>query len=209
MALIPVAWRAVAWWMLLPSVSAAATSIEPLLLERIAVGLTQAPVLRAEFTQTKTIAALTRPLVTSGHMVYVRQQGVLWRIEQPYRVTYALTDSGVSEIGADGARRQTMGQGTGLQNLSRIFRALFEPDFKALEQYFTPAARGEAARWEMTLTPRTTLRQVFNTVHLQGGRFVEQVRFEESNGDTMTIRFRQLREAVALDGEERRALRRE
>jgi hypothetical protein len=204
MALKSAVW--VVWALLVPS---PAVWAEAPLRERIAAGLGRTAVLRAEFTQTKTVAALTRPLVTAGSMVYARQHGVLWRIEQPYRVTYALTDAGVSEIDAAGVRRPALGEGPGLQHLSRIFRALFEPDFKALERYFTVDAAGNAGRWQMTLTPGPALRRVFRGVHLQGGRFVEQVSFDEANGDTLVIRFHNLREATGLDGEELNALRRE
>ena len=36
-------------------------------------------VIQAEFFQTKTLRALKRPLRTSGRLVFVRGQGVLWR----------------------------------------------------------------------------------------------------------------------------------
>jgi outer membrane lipoprotein-sorting protein len=187
----------------------ALSAADDTLLERIAAGLGRPAVLHAEFTQTKTVAALTRPIVTSGRFVYARQQGVSWKIERPYRATYLLTDVGVTELDASGAPVRSADQGPALHHVSRIFRALLEPDFQTLDQYFVPTARGEASRWELTLAPRGPLRQVFKSVRVRGGRFVEALTLDESNGDTMEIRFAAMREAVALEGDELRVRRRE
>jgi outer membrane lipoprotein-sorting protein len=174
---------------------------------QIVAGVSRAPVLRAEFTQTKTIAALTRPLVTTGGFSYVRGAGLLWRIDQPYRATYVLNERGIVEVDSAGVARAGAGQGAGLQHVSRIFRALFEPDIALLEQYFTTVANGNAERWELTLTPRqSALRQAFKIVHVRGGRFVEEVAFDEANGDTTRLRFRDTREAAAPGDEEKRLL---
>lgn len=178
-------------------------------LAQIAANLSRPTVLRSDFTQTKTVAAMTRPIVTSGKFVYAREQGILWKIEQPYRVTYALSEKGAAEVDANGVAVRAANQSQGLQHVGRIFRALFEADFAALGQYFVPTVSGSANRWELTLAPRGPLRQVFKNVRVRGARFVEEVNFDEANGDTMMIRFLNIREAGALDGDELRAHRRE
>jgi len=179
------------------------------LLSNIAAGLGRSAVLRAEFTQTKKVAALTRPLESSGRLVYARERGIVWKIERPYRVTYLLNDAGVVELDASGAVSSSAGQGPGWQHVSRIFRSLFAADLTALDQYFVAAARGEPAHWEIVLDPRPALKPIFQNVVVKGGRFVEQVNFAESNGDTMTIRFVNIREAATLDTNEFDARRRE
>jgi outer membrane lipoprotein-sorting protein len=190
---------------LLPTAAAA----EEPLLAQIAASLSRPAVLRAEFTQTKTVAALTRPLETSGRFIYARERGILWKIELPYRVTYVLDDAGVAELDASGAVSASSGQGPGWRHVSRIFRALFAADFQALDQYFVATARGDPAHWEIALDPRPALKPIFQKVHVRGGRFVDQVSFAETNGDTMTIRFRDIREAAALEAGEFNARRRE
>lgn len=193
--------------LLAPLAAFPAPSDDPVL-ARIAANLSRPAVLRSDFTQTKTVAAMTRPIVTSGKFVYAREQGILWKIEQPYRVTYALSEKGVVEVGANGTATRPY-QSQGLQHVGRIFRALFEADFEALGQYFVPTVTGSPERWDLTLAPRGPLRQVFEHVRVRGARFVEEVNFDEANGDTMTIRFLNIREAGALEGDELRAHRRE
>ncbi|MEI7614125.1 MAG: outer membrane lipoprotein carrier protein LolA, partial [Betaproteobacteria bacterium] len=79
---------------------------EPELLSRISAQVEQYPVVRADFVQTKKMAALKRPLITSGRLVYSRQHGVLWQIEQPFRMNYILGEERIVEVGSDGSRRE-------------------------------------------------------------------------------------------------------
>ena len=72
------------------------------LLARIAAQLEKHEVVHAEFTQSKQISGLRRPLQTGGQLVFARQHGVLWKIEQPYKVSYILSEDKVVEIAADG-----------------------------------------------------------------------------------------------------------
>jgi hypothetical protein len=58
--------------------SAITTPANPLL-ERITSQIGQQPLLRATFTQTKTMAALKRPLQSTGSLVYAKDAGVWWQ----------------------------------------------------------------------------------------------------------------------------------
>jgi outer membrane lipoprotein-sorting protein len=186
------------------SMSASATKTLP---SEIMTGLSHATVLRAEFTQTKTIPALTRPLVTSGRFTYAREQGLLWRIERPYKTTFSLGSNGIVELDAAGnPRRQSVDQSPGLQHVSRIFNALFELDLATLEKYFSVAVTGDASRWSMVLTPQSALKKAFKTISVRGGRFVEEVTMDEANGDVTVLRFRNTGEAQTVTDEERRLL---
>ena len=46
--------------------------------------LSRAPIVCGAFTQTKSLKALTRPLVSSGRVVFVSGKGVLWRVISPF-----------------------------------------------------------------------------------------------------------------------------
>jgi hypothetical protein len=172
---------------------------------RIAAAMSRANVLRARFVQTKTIPALTRPVVMTGRFVYARGTGVIWNIERPYPVRYLLDERGVTEISKDGTALPRAGAGE-MQHVGRILRALLEPDLEVLSRYFVPTVEGTAARWSLTLLPRPVLRQAFKDVRVRGARFVEQVVLNEANGDVTVIEFRQTQEAAVLGEPERRAL---
>ena len=159
---------------------------------------------RAEFTQSKQMAAMKRPLVTSGRLVYSRQHGVLWQIEQPFRMSYLLGDERIVEIGADGVRRERgLRDVPGLAQVGRVFRALLGANTAALREYFDTTVHGDPARWEIELKPRQPqLAQFLTGLQLSGGRFVDNIRIAEAGGDATQIRLRNAQGASALNDAE-------
>jgi hypothetical protein len=165
---------------------------EPDMLARIASQIEQYPVVRAEFVQTKQMAALKRPLITTGHLTFSRQHGVLWQIEQPYRMSYILGEERIVEIGSDGVRRERgLREVPGLAQVGRVFRALLGANTAALQEYFDVAVQGDAGKWEIALKPhQAQLAQFLTGMQLSGARFVEAIRIDEIGGDSTQIRLR-------------------
>jgi outer membrane lipoprotein-sorting protein len=179
--------------------------------ERIATTLgarlEQFPVVRADFVQTKEMAAFKKPLVTRGRLVFARQHGVLWQIEQPLKLTYVLQEGRMAEIGEDGvAQVRTAQDVPGIAQVGRIFRGLLGGQAKALADIFDATGSGDPERaWTLALTPRSPqVAQFIRRITLTGGKQVDSIRIEEGNGDNATIRFRHTGEARELSAEERR-----
>ncbi len=165
--------------------------------------------LRAEFVQTKQMAALKRPLVINGHVLVSRTDGLLWVIDRPYRVTYVVRPQGIVEIGADGRRNvRTARDVPGLAQVGRVFQALLAADAAALGEYFDTSARGESGgHWQLDLTPRQPqVAQFIRALRIEGGDYVDSVRLEEGGGDSTRIEFRNSRSGGALTAEERRLM---
>lgn len=169
-------------------------------LTRIGAQIEQYPIVRAEFIQTKQMAAMKRPLITSGRLVYSRRHGVLWQIEQPYRIGYVLGEEKIVEIGADGIRKERgLREVPGLAQVGRIFRAMLGANAAALRESFNVAVQGDAGKWEIELKPRQSqLAQFLTGLQLSGGHFVETIRIGEAGGDTAHIRFYNTQGAFAL-----------
>jgi len=178
----------------------------------IGAQIEQHAVVRADFTQSKQMAALKRPLLTSGHLVFSRRHGVLWQIEQPYRMSYVLGEDRIVEIAADGTRRERgLREVPGLAQVGRVFRALLGANTVALREVFNANVRGDASKWEIELKPRQPqLAQFLSGLTLSGGSFVDSIRINEAggsesggegggerNGDTTLIRFRNSHAAEA------------
>jgi outer membrane lipoprotein-sorting protein len=72
------------------------------LVSQVASRLGQIKGVRAQFTQTQTLSAMKQPLVSTGTLVFYRERGVIWRIDTPYKATYVIGDTGVSEVDANG-----------------------------------------------------------------------------------------------------------
>lgn len=174
---------------------------EPDQLTRIGNQIQQHAVIRAEFTQSKQMAALKRPLVTSGHLVFSRQLGVLWQIEQPYRISYVLGEERIVEIAADGTRRERgLREVPGLAQVGRVFRALLSANTAMLGDIFDIDVHGDPAiQWGLELKPRQAqLAQFLSALKLSGGRFVDTIDITEGSGDLTRIRFRNPRSAQEI-----------
>jgi hypothetical protein len=164
------------------------------------------PEVRMEFVQTRTIVGLAKPIVTRGRLFLWHKQGVLWQVEQPYRVSYAVGQDVITEIAADGTRTvRTERDAPAAARISRAVRAAVGGDASALNGWFETEARLDGARWQLTLTPRQTqLARQIKTIRLGGGEFLEDVRIDAVNGDETRIEFRN-HQAGAPTEQERRA----
>jgi hypothetical protein len=165
----------------------------------------QHPVLRAEFVQEKQMAAFKKPLVTRGRLVFVRGEGVAWKIEAPLKLIYILTDNRIVEIGEDGkANIRNAKDVPGIAQVGRVFRALLGAQTSAIADIFTTTPDGPPEAWRMTLTPKPgPLTQFMRQIQLAGGRYVERIVIEETNGDKTVIAFRNTSEHDSPSAEER------
>jgi hypothetical protein len=172
----------------------------------IAIGkqIEQHHVVRAEFTQTKQMADLKRPLITRGKLVYSRDHGVLWQIEQPYRISYVLGEEKIVEISAHGIRKErSMRDIPGLAQIGRVFRAMLSANTATLKSYFDTSVQGDTSQWAIQLTPQQAqLKQFLTQLKLQGSHFVEAIDIDENNGDRTTIRFTDSQAATTPSPEE-------
>jgi outer membrane lipoprotein-sorting protein len=162
------------------------------LVSQITTRLAQAKGVRAQFTQTQTLAAMKQPLVSTGSLVFFRDRGVIWQIDTPYKATYVITDSGVNEVSASGQRTSTnSGNGVrGVAQVSRMMRAMLGGDLSALYAQFDVHADGTPAQWRMQLTPnQPQLAQSIKGLEMSGGDYLQALRITLANGDITRIDF--------------------
>jgi len=172
--------------------TASAASPDAALVAQIAARLARAKGVHARFTQTRTLAALKAPLVSTGSLLFFRERGVIWRIDAPYRKTWVMTDAGVVEIDAQGHRlaRGAAGGARGAAEVARMMRALLGGDLSALYSQFDVDAHGTPARWQLRLVPRQPqLAQALGALQLDGGEFLQSLRITLANGDTIRYDF--------------------
>jgi len=167
---------------------------------RMAQRIEQAPVLRADFTQEKQMAAFRKPLQTRGQFTFASGQGVIWQIEAPLKVAYVLGEDRIVEIGEDGAAQvRTARDIPGLAQVGALLRALLGAQTDTLAELFTVTPAGTLDAWFLTLTPKPgLLAQAMREVRMNGSRHVERIYIEEANGDSITLNFGNFREDRAL-----------
>jgi hypothetical protein len=157
----------------------------------IASRLAHANDVRAEFTQTQTLSAMARPLISTGTLVFDRQRGMIWRVETPFKATYVIGDAIASEMDTSGGRSVRRAQGgRGVAQVATMMRAMLSGDLSALYSQFNVDAQGTASQWRLDLTPnQPQLAQSIQALQISGGEFVQTVRIVHTSGDLTQIEF--------------------
>ena len=181
-----------AWPTAASAAEGAQSAGNPALVSQIASHLAQAKGVRAQFTQTQTLAAMKQPLVSTGSLLFFRDRGVIWQIDTPYKATYVITDAGVAEVDANGQRVTAhSAQGTrGVAQVSKMMRAMLGGDLSALYSQFDVQAEGSAAQWRMQLTPnQPQIAQSIKGLQMNGGDYLQSLRITLANGDITKLDF--------------------
>ncbi len=148
-------------------------------------------VICADFTQNKSLRALTRPLISKGRLIFVAGKGVLWQVREPFATQVLVKNDALIKWNDDGVpQRLSFGQAPIFRALSQVFLAGFTGDMTRLGESFEIVSDVVQSRWRLTLTPRDpAFAAIIATVRVSGGRFVDELLIEEGRGDRTLIRF--------------------
>jgi len=183
--------------------SAMALQAQALLPGNLAAHLREAAVIHLDFSQTRTLAALSRPLKASGSLVLVRDKGVIWALKRPVALTYVMGAQGLTVVNGDGSREHKSAREAPMAaQMGQIFRALAQGDWKVLGNFFTVTGEGGSERWEVDLLPNAQAAAFVKRVHLNGGRFIDRIRIEEATGDRTELAFQHQTADAPLTGAE-------
>lgn len=172
--------------------------------------LADAPVLRGEFEQHKSVAGFRKPLVSRGDFVVARERGVLWNTHSPFASSLVVTRERLLSRRADGKIDMVIdtGEEPGLRAINEILFAVMAADLAVLQTRFTIGGElvGNDA-WSLVLLPPDAMAaRWLSRVELDGDRHVQRVRFEDAQGDVTEIRFSAQSKAQALSSAEASAL---
>jgi hypothetical protein len=172
---------------MVPGAAMAGDELQDSLLE-ISQALGRAGTVQAQFTQSRQLKAMTRPVISSGRLLMAPGRGVIWKVESPYRITLVVTKDKRMEIFPDGRKKiyDKSGRST---HMNTILYGLLAGKFDALNQYFSVQSDFSNGKWSMLLTPLEPASAYVDRVTLNGSNYVERVRIDEINGDTVTIYF--------------------
>jgi len=177
-------------WLSFLLLSAGLLRAQASLPEVLTAHLKNTPMLHVEFTQTRTLAALSRPLKTTGRMVLDRDHGVIWQVRKPLNLTYVVGPKGMLEVGPDGKAKQRSAKDVPMvAQMGRIIQALLQGRWSALDDYFTMKGEGSAERWKILLTPKPQTAAFLKGVQVSGGRFIDRIHVDEASGDGMELLF--------------------
>lgn len=178
-------------------------------LDELQQRFTEQPVVRAQFSQTRTIKDLPQPLRSQGRMLIARDSGLLWDQTSPFPMMLMLDDSRMVQI-VNGQPPQVVTADNNPQmfQFNHLLRALFQADRRVLEENFRLdfQDKGEG-RWSLRLTPVTTpLDKIFASIELSGQTYLEAIGLNDKQGDRTDIALsqHQLTPATLTDDERQR-----
>ena len=147
--------------------------------------------LSGQFEQTKHLAALETELTSTGEFDYTQGKTLNWVTQTPIQSRVELTPQGLTTFNSQGQDVTDPAiQTPQVAVFTELFFALMTSNWQVLESAFELSGTTEGPQWHATLTPKDpVLAQVFSTLSLSGGAYVDQVILNEVNGDSTAIRF--------------------
>ncbi|MGH8427305.1 MAG: outer membrane lipoprotein carrier protein LolA [Gammaproteobacteria bacterium] len=141
----------------------------------------------ADFTETRTLAGMSEPLVLYGHLDFSPGKQLLWEINRPYHYSFEIRDQRIEETLPDGSRNTSpLDKTPWAEALFSLFSALFSGDANALSRYFavTHDANG------LILVPRSEmLAKSVNRITVVGTPVPQTVTIEEAGGNRTQLAF--------------------
>ena len=158
----------------------------------ISAQIVRGDMLCSDFEQEKHLQALARPLLSSGKLIFVAGQGVLWQVLTPYPARLLVRSDELVRWDDDGnAHKSGYGKSPMFRALSSVFLAMFRGRFEDLRDTFELSATQAEGTWHLTLAPKDeTLAAAVSEVRIAGGRHVEEISILEPRGDRTLIRLR-------------------
>jgi hypothetical protein len=176
-------------------------------LDALTAHLRDAALVHLDFTQTRHLQALSRPLKSSGSMVLARDKGVIWAIARPVAITYVIGPKGLLVVNPDGSQERKGARETPMvAQMGRIFQAVAQGDWQPLESLFSVTGEGRPERWSVTLLPKPQAAPFLKRIRLDGGAFVERIRIDEAGGDRQELAFEHQRTDAPLTAAETKLL---
>lgn len=176
----------------------------------VSARLSDAPVIRGHFEQTRRLAGFSNPLVSKGDFVVARGRGVLWNTQEPFPSSLLVTPDKLVMRGADGRVQQQMDANAqpAMRVVGESMIAVLRGDLRGLSSRFAVSGKlvGKSG-WALTLVPNEAgMKRVFTRIELAGDRFVRDVKIEEAGGDSTVVRMIEPSPASQLSAAEEQRL---
>ena len=158
--------------------------------ESVVAGLAEAGVVRGNFTQTRKIELLSRPLESSGNFI-LSDLGLYWQQTQPFTSVLIADGERLVQRLEDGpATSVDVADNPMVLSFSRIFLSIFEGSEEELRSNFEIIFTSDGADWAMSLKPTTyPLSEAIEAINLQGREYIDGIAIINRSSDEMTISF--------------------
>ncbi|WP_431022596.1 Outer membrane lipoprotein carrier protein LolA [Erwinia rhapontici] len=184
-------------------------SVQAVTLDALQQRFASQPVVRADFSQLRTIKGMAQPLKSSGQLLIAQDKGLWWQQSKPFPLTLVLDEKRMVQVmNGQPPEIVTADSNPQMFQFNHLLRALFQADRQVLEQNFALDFHDLGQdRWRLVLTPTTSpLDKLFNNITLQGGAYLDSIQLNDRQGDRtdITLSNQRLTPAHLTDEEQQR-----
>lgn len=141
-----------------------------------------------QFMQSKTVAALSRPLLSSGVLALSANQALVWQTLKPLKSTLVINSEGLQQFDRNDVLVSEFDL-PAAQALAQVLLGVLSGDTQTLEAAFTQTLSCDGDAWQLQLVPADAeLAQVITGITLSGTATAEKLTFNEARGDHTEIR---------------------
>jgi outer membrane lipoprotein-sorting protein len=143
------------------------------------------------FDQTKRLAGMKKPLLSSGRFCVVAGKGVLWRTLKPFPNTLRLKRNVIVHLqGERVAMRLDASQEPTVRMINGVLFSLLGGDLAQLNSLFEVDGSVSGDAWKVALKARNAaLARAVGAIALEGGAYVRSIQMVEESGDRTEIVF--------------------
>jgi outer membrane lipoprotein-sorting protein len=185
--------------LLAASCAAAANSHAAAPVEKIQALLAKPEQLCGRFEQSKQLAGMKKPLVSSGRFCVVAGKGVLWRTLKPFPNTLRLKRDEIVHLqGERVAMRLDASQEPTVRMINGVLFSLLAGDLGQLETLFEVDGSVTGSTWKVALKARSAaLARAIGAISLDGAAYVRSIQMNEESGDKTSIVFSDIKTGPA------------
>ena len=134
------------------------------------------PVVRAQFQQSKTIANSSKPMLSKGSLLFVKNQGVLWQLSSPVKADLIVTPRKMVQKTAHTQSVVNLKQ-TPYGPAATVLLQLMSGNEAALRQHFQVTQfQQNGNTWNASLQPKSAnMKPLFSRVDITGGTYVNKI----------------------------------
>jgi outer membrane lipoprotein-sorting protein len=183
--------------LVLAAACAAAHAAAPV--ARIQAMLAKPDQLCGRFEQTKQLAGMKKPLVSTGRFCVVAGKGVLWRTLKPFPNTLRLKRDEIVHMQGDRvSMRLDASQEPTVRMINGVLFSLLAGDLGQLETLFEVDGSVSDDGWKVALKARNAaLARAVGAISLDGAAYVRTIRMNEASGDRTDIVFSDIKTGPA------------
>ena len=146
--------------------------------------------LAGHFEQRKKIKVLSRPIVSKGAFSYIRDRAFSWQVTAPINVAYHVQGDEFYTVQSGQKRSISQRKEPVLHGFLSVFVQVLGADYSQLEKHFNIYFESQDGRWQVGLTPKSSLvAKSITALVISGEDHVKALTITEPTGDSTEIDF--------------------